>query len=90
MDFVTDFIKKVNATISEIQKVQLMNVSLQATPERWWVSHHNLLREWQEVKTTLVAIFRYSEDYPPNFVKYQGVIDCQQHLQDCKARWIRE
>jgi len=90
MGYVTDFINEVDSNIPKLKKLPLLYVTLQATPIRWWGSHYNNLREWWEVKTILVVRFGYSEDRPPNVTKYQGNIDPKKHLQDSKARWVRE
>ena len=84
------FLNEVDATISKLHKVPLLDVALQATLTRWRGSHWNHIREWWEIKTTMRVRFGYSKDYQQNFIKYWGSSNTRKHLQYCKAKWIRE
>ena len=66
-----------------------MNVALQATSTRWWGTHKNHLRRWEDVVKALRTSFQASTGPQPDD-KYMGALDPQVHITGYKEWWELE
>lgn len=53
--YIVNFIKEVDSNIVETKNTPFMDLSLQATSPRWWVTHHNQFQGWESIKIAMLC-----------------------------------
>ena len=80
--------------MGEDQRIFVLDIYFQNTPTRWWVTHKVALRNWDEVKKSLVYSFYNREQLESKIQMdlhvvqlFSGGSDPRIHIQQCVAQW---
>ena len=62
----------------EPQRILALDVALKATPARWWVTHKQMIHDWEQCHRLMMVCFGDSEVYRAR--RYDGWNDPTGHL----------
>ena len=71
--------------VFEPQRILALDVELKATPARWWVTHKQMIHDWEQCRRLMMVCFGDSEVY--HVWRYDGHNDPTNHLMEFHALW---
>jgi hypothetical protein len=82
---IKEFLKEYEAQVPSSQRLQALDVALQATPARWWVAHKRNIVTWETYHRLL--IIRFGEDVGAMNYRYDGQTGPRVHIESCVKAW---
>ena len=77
-----EFLRKFELEVLDSQRLLVLNISLKATPARWWGAHKKVIKDWYQCKRMMCIIFGRSQQ-DRHLHKYDGRGNPRQHIYDC-------
>jgi len=82
---VETFFMKYEEIVVEPHRLLALDISLQATPARWWTAHKVLISSWEQCRRlTMVRFGAFAESFTEY---YSELTDPREHILTCGYRW---
>jgi hypothetical protein len=81
-----EFLMKYEVEVMENQRLPTLDISLKATPARWWGTHKEKINNWFQCKRLLRIRFDAEQEHRYE-EKYEGFGQPQEHVDKCIVQW---
>ena len=79
------FLQEYEAQVPHLKQLKTLDVTLRATPARWWVAHKRNIATWETFHKLLVA--RFGDDAGGMNYSYDGQTNSRSHMEACVEAW---
>jgi hypothetical protein len=80
--------------IAEDQRIVVLDLALEDTPARWWASHKEVIKNWEDVKHAIQCRFQDKEQLKSEMQMdfqvaqlFNGQSDPKTHIEQCVRQW---
>jgi hypothetical protein len=88
------FLVSMEEKIAEDQRIVVLDLALEDTPARWWASHKEVIRNWEDVKHAIQCRFQDKEQLKSEMQMdfqvaqlFNGQSDPKTHIEQCVRQW---